>query len=136
MFLSKGPTLKLSQRNQSNTLVLGLRPWLHESMSSCIATLHTEYTAPSTHIFIRNYLLNTLCLQVSWVLCIMHWGCAPEGTNFFQASVLTHEEGSFKWHQINQKQTQSNTKPATKTFLLHIYFSKRCFFFCKIKGPS
>lgn len=95
-------------------------------MSSCVASLLTEYTVLSTPISIRSYLFN-LCLEAYGVLCIMHWRCALEGANFIRAWVLTHEEGSFKWHQRNQKQTQSSTKLATKASLLPIYFSKRYF---------
>lgn len=68
-----------------------------------------------------------MCLEVYWVLCIMHGRCALEGAHFIWASVLTHEEGSLKRHHINQKQTQSSTKLATKASLLHIYFSKGYF---------
>lgn len=77
-------------------------------------------------ISISKYLFNTMYLQVYWVLYRMYWRL--EVVNFIWASVLSDEEGSFKWHQRNQKQTQSNTKLATKISLLHIYFSKRCAF--------
>lgn len=91
-------------------------------------TLHCTIQLP---ISISKYLFNTMCLQVYWVLYRMYWRL--EVVNLIWASVLSDEEGSFKWHQRNQKQTQSNTKLATKISLLHIYFSKRCASFVKSK---